>query len=434
MAKLTKTLVEGLRPGEPDYFVWDDLLPGFGVRVWPTGRKTYVAQYRASGRTRRVKIGQHGPLTVEEARKEAKGILGDVARGEDPQEDRMTRRKSLTLRELCDDYLAAAERGLILGRGGTPKKGSTLYIDRGRIDRHIKPILGAKLVCDITPADVARFIQDVTVGKTATVEKTDKKRGKAIVEGGSGTAARAAGLLGGILSYAVTQGVIPINPASGVKKPAGKKRDRRLFPHEYRALGLALAAAADEGEPEYATAPFWILALTGCRKEEVFALRWSDVDLAGSALRLGDSKTGKSVRPLPHAAARILAAIQRHDSPFVFPAPRAGQTGGRPQAFKGARGAWERIHKRAGLPADITMHTLRHGFGSVGGDLGLAESTIKALIGHAGTSVTSRYIHRLDAVLVETATRVADEVYRQMTTDPEGEAPGADAPPISSSV
>src|SRR5690606_32997046 len=190
LAKLTKRLIDGLEPKASDYFEWDDELPGFGVRVWPTGRKVYVAQYRAGVRTRRVKVGTHGPLTVDEARKEAKGILGDVARGEDPQEDRVTRRKSLTVSQLCDNYLAAAERGLIMGKGGKAKKASTLYTDRGRIDRHIRPLLGNKLVRDMTQADVARFIRDVASGKTAVVEKTERKRGKAIVEGGTGTAAR----------------------------------------------------------------------------------------------------------------------------------------------------------------------------------------------------------------------------------------------------
>src|SRR5690242_17124076 len=100
MPKLTKRSVDALEAKGTDYFVWDDELPGFGVRVWISGRKTFVAQYRKAGRSRRVKIGSHGALTVEEARKEARGILGDVARGENPAEDRATRRKSLTIAEL----------------------------------------------------------------------------------------------------------------------------------------------------------------------------------------------------------------------------------------------------------------------------------------------------------------------------------------------
>lgn len=375
MAKLTKRLIDGLEPKSSDYFEWDDELPGFGVRVWPTGRKVYVAQYRAGVRTRRVKVGTHGPLTVEEARKEAKGILGDVARGEDPQEDRVTRRKSLTVSQLCDNYLQAAERGLIMGKGGKAKKASTLYTDRGRIDRHIRPLLGNKLVRDMTQADVARFIRDVASGKTAVVEKTDRKRGKAIVEGGTGTAARTAGLLGGILSFAVSEGVIPFNPATGVKRPADNRRQRRLTADEYKALGKALAAAEADAETAQGIKGAWLLALTGCRLGEVESLKWSEVDDDGGCFRLEDSKEG---------------------------------------AFGGMPGAWRRIVKRAELEG-ITPHTLRHSYASVAGDLGFTESTIAAMLGHAAGSVTSRYVHHLDSVLIAAADKVARTIHGMMT-------------------
>jgi len=253
LTRLTKRLVDGLGGEANDYFVWDDDLSGFGVRVWPTGKKVYMAQYRAGRRTRRIKIGPHGALTVEEARKEAKAILGDVARGEDPAEERLTKRNSLTVKELCANYLAAAERDLIMGKGNKPKKASTLYVDRGRINRHIVPLLGTRLVRDLTKADISRFRRDVMTGKTATVEKTEKKRGKAVVEGGPGTAARTTGLLGGILSYAVSEGTISINPAQGVKRPADGRRAApsgvapMRKPRMVGALAIALASAAFAG-------------------------------------------------------------------------------------------------------------------------------------------------------------------------------------------
>lgn len=409
MAKLTKSVIESLKPGEPDYFVWDDLLPGFGIRVWPSGKKTYVAQYRAGIRTRRVKIGNHGALTVEEARKEAKGILGDVARGEDPQEDRVTRRKSLTMKELCDNYLQAAERGLIMGKGGKAKKSSTLYTDRGRIQRHIKPLLGNKLVRDMTQADVSRFIRDVTSGKTAAVEKTERKRGKAIVEGGTGTAARTAGLLGGILSFAVSEGVIQFNPAAGVKRPADKRRQRRLTADEYKALGKALADAEADAETSQGIKGAWLLALTGCRLGEVENLKWSEVDDDGGCFRLEDSKEGASTRPIGRPVFDVLATIDRkEDSPFVLTALRGEG------AFGGMPGAWRRIVNRAELEG-VTPHTLRHSYASVAGDLGFTESTIAAMLGHAAGSVTSRYVHHLDSVLITAADKVAGAILRMMT-------------------
>ena len=158
MTRLNKTTVDSLEPGEPDYFVWDDLLPGFGLRVWPSGKKVYLVQYRVGRKQRRVKVGTHGPMTAEEARKQAKIILGDVARGEDPQEEKQTRRKSITVAELCDEYMLAAEKGLIFGKDGGPKKPTTLRNDRSRIAQHINPLLGQKLVVDVTRADVIAFV------------------------------------------------------------------------------------------------------------------------------------------------------------------------------------------------------------------------------------------------------------------------------------
>lgn len=229
MPKLTKRVVDAASPREGDYFIWCDELPGFGLRVFASGKRSYLVQYRAAGRSRRVTIGLHGRLTTEEARKEAMSLLGQVAKGGDPAEEKATRRKAMTVRELCERYLEAAEKGLIMGKRGRPKKQLTLYTDRGRIERHIVPLLGKRLVRDLTAVDVARLIRDVAAGKTAKVEKT-KLRGKSVVTGGKGTAARTAGLLGGILSFAVAEGVILANPAmwSGSRPMSAGRGGSRL--------------------------------------------------------------------------------------------------------------------------------------------------------------------------------------------------------------
>lgn len=144
---------------------------------------------------------------------------------------------------------AGARKRMTIGRRGrgAPKKASTLYVDRGRIARHIKPLLGKKLVKDVLRADVVKFMRDVATGKTAAVEKT-KQRGKAVVEGGLGTSARTVGLLGSIMTFALGEGIIEQNPVAGVKKPADNKRDRRLTPDEYRRLGIALEQAKADAE------------------------------------------------------------------------------------------------------------------------------------------------------------------------------------------
>lgn len=412
MPKLTKTIVTAAAPKASPFYVWCSELKGFGVRVWPTGRKVYVCDYYPrEGTRKRMTLGEHGKLTTEEARKMAIVTLGDVLRGADPAEERSTRRKSMTVAELCDTYLEAAKKGLIIGKSGRPKKASTLDTDRGRVERHIKPLLGRKLVIDLQRADIARFVADVTAGKTATDVKTGK-RGRAIVEGGAGTAARTTGLLGGILSYAVALGVIQHNPARGVKRPADNKRDRRLTPQEYRALGVALANAEREGVSLQAIAGAWLLALTGCRLGEVAKLQWEEVDLAGEALRLGDTKTGKSIRPLSTVALDVLRRIDlQAESPYVLASPRKAGS-----HFTSLGAAFERLCAAAGL-SGVTAHTLRHSFASVGDDLGFTEATIGSVIGHATQSITGRYLHKLDGTLVAAANRIAGEVHRQMTTD-----------------
>ncbi|MEA1834376.1 integrase arm-type DNA-binding domain-containing protein, partial [Methylobacterium durans] len=302
MPKLTKKVVDAAAPREAKYFVWCSELPGFGVRVFPSGKRVYYADYYTkAGTRRRMSLGAHGKLTVDEARKLAIVTLGDVIRGEDPAEERATRRGSLTVAELCDQYLTAADKGLIMGKGGKAKKASTLYVDRGRIERHIKPLLGSRLVKDLIAADVQRFVRDVQAGKTAAVVKTGL-RGKAVIEGGPGTAARTVGLLGGILSYAVGEGVILANPATGVKKPADRKRKRRLTAEEYGALGRALAATEeDQSERWQAVAGVKLLALTGCRLSEIVRLKWTEIDRAEPCFRLEDTKEGESVRPIGKA-------------------------------------------------------------------------------------------------------------------------------------
>jgi integrase len=416
MPKLTKSVVEGAEPRAKQFTIWCSELRGFGVYIQPTGSRTYFVDYRNSdGVRRRMTIGRHGVVTTEEARKLAIATLGSAVKGEDPADERATRRKSLTVADLCDNYLAAAGNGLIIGRSGRPKKVSTLYTDRGRVERHIKPLLGRKLVIDLQRSDIAKFIRDVTAGKTAADEKTEKKRGRAIVEGGAGTAARTAGLLGGILSFAVSEGVIQINPAQGVKRPADKKRERRLDAKEYQALGKALAEAEAEMMLPQAVTGVWLIALTGCRHGEVAKLRWSEVDFEGEALRLGDSKgdawsPDSSIRPLSKRAIDVLKRAEKVDgNSHVLPAVRA------PKRHYGALDtAVDRIVEKAKL-VDVTSHTLRHSFASVGDDLGFTENTIGAILGHAGHSITSRYIHKLDSVLIAAANKIANEVHRQMT-------------------
>lgn len=160
MGRITKRVVDAANPQEQEYFLWDDELRGFGVRVRPSGVKTYLVQYRIRGRQRRVSLGEHGRLTPDQARRTAFGYLNQVVQGEDPALARELDRRSATVREFAAIYLRDAALGLVTYRG-KPKKHSTLSVDRGRIGRHILPLLGERRLRDLTHRDIRRFIGDV---------------------------------------------------------------------------------------------------------------------------------------------------------------------------------------------------------------------------------------------------------------------------------
>jgi integrase len=401
--------VRALKPGDT---IWDASLSGFGARRQKSEAVSYVLYYRtAEGRQRWYTIGRHGaPWTPDTAREEARRLLGDVAHKADPAADKRAARNAQTVSELCDLYLEDAESGRLVTRRRTPKKVSTLATDRGRIERHIKPLLGRRAVASVTRADVETFMFDVGAGKTAGKTKT-KPRGVARVRGGKGTASRTVGLLGAIFAYAVRHRMRSDNPVHGVLRPADGRRARRLADEEYKALGEALRKAVKAKMWPAAIAAARFLLLTGWRSGEVLGLRWPELDLARRTAILGDTKTGVSMRPLSHAACEVLRKLTRSGD-LVFAAMRGdGRMLGFPKL-------WARIAKMGELPADVTPHTLRHSFASLANDLGYSEPTIAALIGHRAHSITSRYIHSADPLLLAAADAVANRTAELMGKHP----------------
>ena len=265
-----------LRSVQPGQKVWDGSVSGFGARRQDGGVISYIVVYRTrEGRQRTYTIGKHGsPWSPDSARQEARRVLGEVVKGADPLADKIAGRKAITVTELCGQYLADVEAGRLLTRRKIAKTESTLISDRGRIARHIIPLLGRMPVKTVRRGDIERFMHDVAAGKTATREKT-KPRGLSIVRGGRGVAGRTVALLGAIFSYAVRQGIRLDNPVHGVVKFAEGRRQRRLSNDEYRMLGMALSKARQEKVWKPAIAATWLMILTGWRRGEVLGLRWS---------------------------------------------------------------------------------------------------------------------------------------------------------------
>jgi len=426
-----------VRALEPGATVWDLTVAGFCARRQQSDAVAYCLKYRTlDGRQRWHTIGRHGtPWTPDTARDEARRLLGEASKGDDPSAAKQAKRSAATVAELCDRYLEDADAGRLLTRRGGTKKASTILTDRSRITAHIKPILGTMKVPAVTREDVEAFMHKVAEGTTKARKPTGNKGGLSNVRGGKGASSRTVGLLGALFTYAVRKRMRADNPVQGVVRHADGRRERRLTDTEYAALGAGLIAVAlprPRVTPRKAGAPdpagMWpaalaaarFLALTGWRSGEALTLRWEHVDLDRRTARLPDTKTGLSVRPLSHAACDVLRTLTR-DSPeaLVFPANRgAGTMAGFPAMFA-------RIAKAGGLPADVTPHVLRHSFASLAGDIGYSETTIAALVGHKGQSITSRYVHAADAVLLAAADAVAGRTAELMG---ERAAPGRVVP------
>jgi integrase len=403
MTKLTKRAVDAIRPDPAgrEIFVWDDALRGFGMRMMRSGTASYLVQYRtAEGRTRRLRIGKVGTLTPDEAREIARDKLVAVTKGADPSAERHAARAAMTVAEFCDLYLAEAK-----GR----VKASTLAMDRSRIERHLKPLLGRHTVRSLTPEDIEKMQLDIATGKTAR-ERPEGRGGS--TTGGRGVAARTVGMVGTILELARRRRLIAVNPARGITRlPEGRQR-RFLNLAEIGQLGGTMRQAEAEGfENRTGLAAIRFLLLTGLRRNEALALPWAWVDTVSRCIRFDDSKTGTQIRPIGAAVVTLLKSLPRsEEARFVLPADRGdGHFVGLPRVLA-------RMCARAKL-AGVTVHVLRHSFAAAAAEMGFSELTIAGLLGHSVPGVTARYAHVPDRALLAAADQVSRRIEAALAGD-----------------
>lgn len=389
-ARISKRTVEAAAKEAERYTLWDTDLKGFGLRVAPSGVKTFIARYRVGGGRRGVLrqqvIGRFGTLTAEEAREQARLILADAAKGFDPQARKAAARDELTVSELCDLYLE---------EGCETKKASTLYVDKSRIARHIKPLLGDLKLSAVQRSDVERMMRDVGAGK---VRSADAPRAL----GGKPAASRSVSLLNSIFTFAVGRKLMADNPAKGVKRYKDTKRERFLSPAELGRLGETMSELEAAGFDPVPLNIIRLLALTGARKNEIVRLRWSEIDPERGMLRLVDSKTGAKVIQLGAAAHALLSEQVQGESPYVFSDPRDPS-----QPYHAIDFNWRKVRDSAQLPG-VRVHDLRHTFASVGAPSGLL--LLGKLLGHSVPATTSRYAHLADDPVKAAADKIAAQI------------------------
>jgi integrase len=381
--KLTKAVADREKyRGDADKgqhcILWDDQVPGFGLRIYPSGKKSFIISYRADGRKRRMVIGRYGILTVQEARERARKLLVRVLDGNDPLAERQRVRENVTLAELWDRYLEE----YALPR----KKWRTVRDEKGVWRRHLAPNFGQRRLTNITREDVARFHGRLRNSPYAAND--------------------AVKLLRRLYNQAAEWSLVApeTNPTRFVKLFKEPRRERYLSTAELARLGRALKEAEQDSEDPFAIAGVRLLIFTGARAGEILRLRWDEVDLEARQLRLRDSKTGPKILELPAPAVAVLVGLQelRHLAcPWVFP----GRDPSKPRNDY-LKGPWKRICRRAKIE-NCRLHDLRHTYASTAAGSGFTLKMIGELLGHRQTSTTERYSHLSRSPRQEAAESIA---------------------------
>lgn len=416
MTRLTWTLIERSAPATKRYYVWDDNPWGFGLSVFPSGLKSFVLQYRtAEGKSRRATIGKVGSMTPDQARARAQEMTEIVRNGGDPLEDKAATKAALTVGDLLDAYLSS--------EAFAEKAPSSRFTDQGRIENHLRPLLGKKFVEKLKTEDVKRARREIALGKTARDAKTGW-RARSIVRGGEGTARQALRLLAAMFAWAMKEGLASNNPARGVNNGGDGQRNIVMRDGEdYQRLFETLNRLESEARIRPAVADVVrIIALTGARRGEIIGLEWREVDLQRRVITIPPDrhKTGRRtgsprIIGLPERAMEIITRQPRGEpQDLVFP-PISKDDAGRiyPSSRKGApgridmTGPWKIICKEAKLPDGIGLHGLRHSLATHMATQGAQAADIMTALGHRKLATAQRYIHYAEDARVAVAERAA---------------------------
>ena len=389
VAKLTKRAMDALEPQTRPFIVYDTDLTGFGVRVMPSGFKSWIVEYRPGDGGRRIAkkrmtLGATTMVTAEQARRKARELLAGARLGSDPSAERQKNRTTPTFREFVERYISE-EAELKL-------KPRTVENYRIYLRKHADPHLGAMLLNAITRSEIARLHRKLGRKKPAVAN-------------------RVVDAISSLYRYAENAGEVKIgaNPTRGIKHFKEKTRERFLSTDELKRLGATLHLAETKGLPwdhaqikahskhlakeenqrimfsPYVTAAIRLLLFTGCRMREILHLKWSEIDFERGMLFLPETKTGKRAVVLNAPALEILRNLERLSEYVIM-----GEKEGQPRADLNR--PWRRIRKHAGVD-DVRIHDLRHSFASVGASSGMGLPIVGKLLGHTQAQTTSRYAH-----------------------------------------
>ncbi|KZK94452.1 MULTISPECIES: site-specific integrase [unclassified Pseudovibrio] len=365
MHKITKSSIAALQPAEKDIYIWEEALPGFGVRVKPSGRKSYILQYRNEfGRSRRMTLGRTDVITLDQARKIARDNLAKAANGIDPVEDAKSKKSSPTFKGTCQRFMTEHSKKRC--------KNSTIASYEWLLNKFIMPRLGQKKTIEITRSDIQAFHSSLSETKY--------------------NANRSLGLLRTIFNKAEDWEIISqgSNPTVRVRPFPEKQKERFLSPAEISQLLNAIDECQEDQTITWqAASVLRLLLFTGCRLGEICSLSWDQVEFQEKRLRLDDHKTdqdGAKYIPLNTPAATELLKIHALEEKGKFMFPGAGEHG----HIINLRKPWLRILIRAEL-TDVRIHDLRHTFASAAANQGISLQAIGKLLGHASIQSTQRY-------------------------------------------